>query len=123
MQVNVPMDEAQLVHRLDGQRDLSHVKARDVFGEDLVLDEHGHEIAARQELHEHVEERGVLEGRVQLHQPRAVGIGENVTLGTYVRQLILLVLSRPVSPNTATKMLRADRSIFTISALISDLSA
>lgn len=48
------MDETKLVDCFDRQRDFCHVKTSDVLGEDLVFDEHGHQIATRQELHQHV---------------------------------------------------------------------
>jgi hypothetical protein len=76
----IPVYEAQLVDGFYRQCDLGHVEARDVLGEDLVLDEHGHEVTTRKKLHEHVEEGVVLEGRVQLDDPWTVGFGENVTL-------------------------------------------
>jgi hypothetical protein len=77
--IDLPVDEAKLVHSLNRKGDLGHVEASDVLGEDLVLDEHGHEIATGKELHEHVKEGVVLEGRVQLDDPRAVRLGEHVT--------------------------------------------
>ena len=60
-QRDLPMDEAQLVHSFQSQCDLGHVEPSDVFREDFVLDQHGHEITTWQELHEHVEEGRVLE--------------------------------------------------------------
>jgi len=86
------MYEAKLVHGLDSERNLSHIEPRDILRKDLVLDEHGHEIPSRQELHEHVQERRVLERRVQLDQPWTIRVGENVTLSSDVCQLVLLVL-------------------------------
>jgi hypothetical protein len=54
IKVDLPVYKAKLVNSLDSERNLSHVKASNVLCEDLVLDEHGHEVATRQELHEHV---------------------------------------------------------------------
>ena len=51
----IPVNKAQLVDSFNGQYHICHVEARDVFREDLVLDEHGHQVATRKELHEHVE--------------------------------------------------------------------
>ena len=59
------MNETQLVDCFYRQGELSHIKAGDVLGEDFVFDEHGHEISTREELHEHVQEGGVLERRVK----------------------------------------------------------
>lgn len=50
------MNEAQFVHSLNGQDNLCHVEPCDVFTKDFVLDEHGHQVTTRQELHKHVEE-------------------------------------------------------------------
>lgn len=85
-----PVDEAQLVDSLDGQDDLGDVEAGNVFGEDLVLDEHGHQVSTGKELHEHVEEVRVLEGCEELDDPRAVGLGQDVSLGAHVSELVLL---------------------------------
>lgn len=46
-----PMNEAELVDCLKSERDFGHVETSDVFGEDLVLDEHSHQISTGQELH------------------------------------------------------------------------
>lgn len=86
------MYEAKLVDSFDRKCQFSHVKARDVLGEDLVFDEHCHKISTGQKLHQHVEESAVLKGSVQLDHPRTVRLGKNVTLRADVRQLILLVL-------------------------------
>lgn len=86
------MDEAQLVDSLDREGNLSHVETSNVFAENLVLDQHSHQVTTGQELHEHVEESVILEGRVQLDQPRAVGVGQNVTLSADVSKLIFFVL-------------------------------
>lgn len=58
---HIPMDETELVDGFDGQDNLRHVEASDVLAEDLVLDEHCHQVTTGQELHEHVEECRVLE--------------------------------------------------------------
>lgn len=84
------MDKAQLVDGLDGENDLCNVEASDVLGKDLILNEHSHEIASWQELHQHVQEVLVLEGGVELDDPWAVRLGQNVTLSTNVGELILL---------------------------------
>jgi hypothetical protein len=73
------MYEAEFVYSFNSKRDLSHVEAGNVLSENLVLDEHCHQVATGQELHEHVEEGGVLEGGVQLDDPRAVRLGEDIT--------------------------------------------
>jgi len=74
------MYEAKLVHSFDRKHNLGHVEAGDVLCEDFVLDEHRHQVTSGQELHEHVEERVVLEGRVQLDHPWAVGFCKNIAL-------------------------------------------
>lgn len=88
----LPMNKAQLVYRLNCKGDLSHVESGDVLGEDLILDEHCHQVTSRKKLHEHVKKCRILEGGVQLHKPWAVGICKNVALSTYVSELVLLVL-------------------------------
>lgn len=74
------MNKTKFVHSLNSQGNLSHVETCDIFGEDLILDEHSHQITTGEELHEHVEESAVLEGRVKLDDPRTVGFGKNVAL-------------------------------------------
>lgn len=74
------MYELELVDRLDGHNDLGNVESRNVLAEDIVLDQHGHKIAARQEFHQHVQELVILERRKKLHDPWAVGFGQDVSL-------------------------------------------
>jgi hypothetical protein len=114
------MDEAELVDGFDCEHNLSHVESGDVFCEDFILDQHGHQITTRQELHEHVEESVVLEGSVQLDNPWAVGLGENITLRPDVSQLIFLELLTVRCMLSLTLMRCRDR---TISCLTSDFSA
>lgn len=73
------MDEAKLMDGFYCKGDLCHVESCNVFSEDFVFDEHSHQITAWQELHKHVQECAVLKGSVKLDDPRAVGLGENVT--------------------------------------------
>lgn len=113
------MNKAELVHSFQGKGDLGHVEACDVLGEDFVLDQHGHQITTGQKLHEHVEESRVLEGRVQLDEPGTVGVGENVTLGADVGELVLFELRPPCQHKHVSKK----HAKHTISALTSDLRA
>ena len=85
-----PVDEAQLVNDLNGKDDLGHVKPGDILGEDLILDQHRHEITTREKFHQHVEEGRILKGREKLHHPRAVGLGQDVPFSPDMSQLILL---------------------------------
>lgn len=80
------------MHRFDSKCYFGHVKAGDVFGKYFILDEHCHQITTRKEFHQHVQECVVLERGVQLHHPRAIGLGKDVTLGTNVGKLIFLEL-------------------------------
>ena len=50
-----PVNEAQLVHGLDGEHTFRDVETSDIFREGVVLDQHRHEIASRQELHDKVD--------------------------------------------------------------------
>lgn len=112
------MDEAQFVNSLDRETYLSHVEASDIFREDFILNEHGHQISSRQELHEHVQERAVLECRVKLDNPRTVGLGKNITLRTDVSKLVFLELWGTLDAFNLTICAR-----HTISDLTKDLSA
>jgi hypothetical protein len=88
------MYEAQPVDRFDRQSDFSHVEPGNIFREDLVLDEHSHQITTGQELHEHVKERRVLERSMQLHQPRTVCVRKDITFSADVSKLVLFVLQQ-----------------------------
>lgn len=88
------MDEAQLVHSFNSKNDFGHVEAGDIFAEDLILDEHRHQITTGQELHEHVKESGVLERSVKLDEPGTLSVGENVALSSDMSKLVFLVLWR-----------------------------
>lgn len=87
---HLPVNETQLVNSFDSQNDLSNVEASDVLREDLILDEHSHQVTSRQELHQHIEEVGILEGIVELDDPRTVGLSQNVSLSPNVSQLVSL---------------------------------
>ncbi|KAI7498808.1 hypothetical protein KC357_g141 [Hortaea werneckii] len=70
VRLDVAMNEAEFVYGLDRQHQLGHVEARDIFAKDLVLDEHGHEVATRasrrwQECHARREHLAVM---LSLHQ-------------------------------------------------------
>ena len=93
------MNEAKLVHSLKSQCDFGHVEASNVLGEDFVLDQHGHQVTTRQELHEHVQESRILERSMQLDEPGTVGVGKDITLGADVSQLVFLELEACVSMN------------------------
>ena len=66
---HVPVDETQLVDSLNGKHTLRNVETSDIFRESVVLDQHRHEIASRQELHDQIEVGRILEGVVELHDP------------------------------------------------------
>ena len=61
---HLPVKEAKLVHSLYCHHNFGHVEAGDILGEDLVFDQHGHQITTRQELHQQVKIRSVLERSV-----------------------------------------------------------
>ena len=81
------MNETKLVNRFNGEDALRDVETGYVFGECVVLDQHGHEVSSRQELHDKVEVRGILEGIIKLHDPWRVGFCENVAFCADVCQL------------------------------------
>jgi hypothetical protein len=81
------MDETQLVHCLNGKNTFRHIEACDILREGIILDQHGHQVSARQELHDEVEVNRILEGVEQLHDPCRVGFGQYITLGSYVSKL------------------------------------
>lgn len=85
----VPVDKAQLVDGFNGQDNLGNVESRDVLGKDFILNEHRHQVSSGQELHEHIEEVRILEGRVQFDDPGTVRLGQNVTFGSNVSKLVL----------------------------------
>ena len=91
-QRHIPMNEAQLVHGFQSQCDLGHVETGNIFREDFVLDQHGHQVTTWQEFHEHVKEGRILERGMQLDEPRTVGVCKNVAFGTHVGKLVLLEL-------------------------------
>ena len=85
------MDVVQLMDGFDRHDDFRHIEACDVLREYLVLDQHGHQITARQKLHQHVQEGRILKARMQFHDPRTLlCFGQDVTLGTNVSKLVLL---------------------------------
>lgn len=63
------MNVSQIMYGFYGKDTLCHIKSSDIFGKDIVLHEHGHEVAARKELHDEIEVQRILEGIEQLDHP------------------------------------------------------
>lgn len=49
-----PMYESKLMHCFYGQNALCNVEPRDVLRECIIFDQHRHEVATRQELHNQI---------------------------------------------------------------------
>lgn len=73
------MDEAKLMNSFNGKNNLSNIKAGNILGKDFIFDEHSHQVTTGQKLHEHIQKVCVLESGVQLDDPWAVRLGENIT--------------------------------------------
>lgn len=56
----LPVDEPELVDSFDGEDTLCDVESSDILGECIIFDEHRHEVATRQELHDQVQSLGIL---------------------------------------------------------------
>ena len=87
VRLDVAVDKAGLVDRIDREDGLRHVEPRRVLGERVLLDQQRHHVAAGQELHDEVQVVLVLERVVELHDPRVVGLREQVALRAHVREL------------------------------------
>jgi hypothetical protein len=70
--MSLPVDIAKLVDCVDCRDNFSNVESSNVLCEDLILDEHGHEITTGKKLHQHVEKGGILERGKELDHPRTV---------------------------------------------------
>lgn len=71
------MNEAHRMNGLQGQNDLSDVEPCPILGYVIV----GHEVdqvAARHEIHDHVQVLVVLEGIMELDDPFGVGMRHNI---------------------------------------------
>ena len=55
------MNETEVMHGLDRKNALCDVEPRHVLREGIVLDQHRHQVASGQELHDEVQVRRVLE--------------------------------------------------------------
>lgn len=84
------MNEAKLMDCVNSKYTFCNVETRDILGERVIFDEHGHEVAAREELHDKVQRLCILEGIEQLNHPSGVGLSKNIALSTDVRQLRML---------------------------------
>lgn len=85
---DVPVDEALLVDSVNRHDYLGSIEACDVLRKDVILDEHRHQITSREKFHQHVEILCILKGRKQLDDPGAVGLCENIPLGSDVGHLV-----------------------------------
>jgi hypothetical protein len=66
---DLPVNISCFMNSFDGEHNLGDVKTGYILRKDLILDQHCHEISSGQELHQHIEEVGVLKGGVELHYP------------------------------------------------------
>ena len=87
------MNEAKLMNGLNGQNALRNIESGNVFGESVVFDKHGHEVASGKEFHYQVEELRVLEGVEKLHDPWRVGFSQYVSFSTHVSKLPEMLVS------------------------------
>eukprot|EP00406_Dinophysis_acuminata_P000697 CAMPEP_0179212064 /NCGR_PEP_ID=MMETSP0797-20121207/873_1 /TAXON_ID=47934 /ORGANISM="Dinophysis acuminata, Strain DAEP01" /LENGTH=335 /DNA_ID=CAMNT_0020917585 /DNA_START=865 /DNA_END=1869 /DNA_ORIENTATION=+ len=78
--LHVAVHEAALVDGVEGLQELRHVEGRRALREAALPAQVEDEVASLQELHEHVDVVGVLECRIQLHTPSALGLGQDVPL-------------------------------------------
>ena len=60
VRLDVAVDEAHMVHALDGEHELGDVEARHRLGEDAEADEHAHEVAAGHVVHDEIQVLAVL---------------------------------------------------------------
>src|SRR5882757_3301573 len=81
------------MNRVNGKYTFCNVEPRDILGECVIFNEHGHEVAAREELHDKIQCLCILEGIKQLNHPRGVGLGQNIALSTDMRQLQILLVA------------------------------
>jgi hypothetical protein len=87
------VNEAKLMDCVDGKYTFCDIEPRDILGESVIFNEHSHEITAREELHDKIQRLRILEGIKQLNHPMRVGLGQNIALGTDVRQLRTLLVA------------------------------
>lgn len=82
------MDETKVVHGFDCENALCDIKPGHVLREGIILDQHRHQVSSRQELHDEIQVCRVLERIIQLDDPRGVGLGQDITFGADVSELI-----------------------------------
>jgi hypothetical protein len=59
--MHIPMYISEFMDGFNGKDALCHVESGNVFRENIILHQHGHEIASRKKLHDEVEINRVLE--------------------------------------------------------------
>ena len=91
-----PMDEAKFVDGFDSEDTLRDVETGNVLRERVVLDQHRHEIASGQELHDEVQVLWVLEGVVKLDHPWRIRLGQDIALCAYVGELWRALVDRRI---------------------------
>jgi hypothetical protein len=60
--IDLPMNEAELVNGLNGKNAFGDIESGHIFRERVVFDEHGHEIATREKLHNKIQILWILKG-------------------------------------------------------------
>lgn len=86
----VPMNEVDLMDRLDGQDGLSNVKTTGFFTQDILSHEQRHEIATWKKVHDKVKVLIVLETVFQIDNPLILCLDEHLSLRLDVIDLILV---------------------------------
>lgn len=87
---SLPVNEAHLVDILDGEDTFGNIEPGHVLREGVVLDQHSHQISARQELHDQVQVLGILERIIQLHNPRRFRLCQYISFRFDVSKLYIM---------------------------------
>lgn len=85
----VPMYVIQIVHTFNGEDGLSNIEPGHVLTQDVFLHQQRHEVSSLQVFHDQVEVVLVLEGAFEFDDPWVIGEGQDIALGTDMRDLIL----------------------------------
>ena len=84
------MNILQVVNACDSQKGFRDVETRHFLGQDVLLHEQRHQVAALQVLHDKIQIVLVLETALELDNPWIIGQSENITLSPDMRHLILV---------------------------------
>jgi len=86
----IAMDVVHFVHSLDSENRLRNVKTTFIFSKHILAHKQRHQVATWKKVHHEVQILLILKGKLQVDDPRILGLDKDFTLCLHVRDLVLV---------------------------------